>query len=354
MAKKRIIRTEEEVDDSRPPAADHWSGGPPGEGEMSDAMVQQVLDSVGPGEIKIKISKMTRGGAEYCYSTETIDEDFLQQEFGGGRYACKIFVNDVYRKTFYLNIAQRLTVNAAHGGMADNSTIAFLKEQIQDLRSQLNGGRDRTPIGELAEAMVKIQQLNGGGGIQAQLDILKTGIELGRSGGGSNEKGDDLLSIVREALPIVGTMVKNQRGNTPDNPGIIPAHRTENTLPDKKSDDLIHQGLAYLKRQAFKGADPLLFVDFVAINADDPQYQGLLRFALSSDVSALATYDADIGKPPLSAWFQQFLDGLRQAFAPNDSVEVDSSGESGDSGDTGGNVAPIERGKSKSKTRKTG
>jgi hypothetical protein len=162
----------------------------------------------------------------------------------------------------------------------------------------------------------------------------------------------DWFSIVKDALPIVGTMVNRSQGNTAHNPTSNPQAPAQNTLPASKADDLIRSGLAYLKQQALKGKDPLLFVDWIAANADEPQYQSILQFVLASDLPTLAAIDPDIAKPPLDAWFTALLDGLRQAFTPLDSVEGNSSGSSGNVGDVGGNGTADKAGKPESKTKK--
>lgn len=356
MAKKRVVTTQviDDADRSGFSGPDNWAGGPPvADDALAEASVQQIIDSVGAGDVLIKVSKLSRTGAEYCFSTEgEINEDFIQEQFGGGRYLCKIFVNGIYRKPFHLNIAERRkNPDAPHGGMADQ-TIQFLKEQIADLRSQL-GNRNSTPVGELADAMLKLQQLSGGGAgaNQSQMEWFMKGLEFARER--TTEKGDDWTGIVREAIPVVTEMMKNTRGIKSDNPGGNPPAQPQRALKEPDTSDLIRDGIAYLKKQALRGIDPILMVDLAAVNADDPKFEPVLHFALSSDVSALAAYDPDVIRPPLSKWFEQFLDGLRQAFTPADNVGMDSSRESGNNSDTPQNGSIGKGGKSKQETSKT-
>jgi hypothetical protein len=339
-------------DDDTPGAPAGWDM--PGESELSEATVKQVLSGFGDGEIKIKFTKLTNPNAGYCYSTDgEIDEDFLQSTFGGGKYVAKIFINGEFKKAVPLSIAERKG-SGANGGMAADVQYKLLEQQISFLKDQLmaqQNNRPQSSVSELADAMLKLQALNGGGGTDKSIELILKGIELGRNGG---DKGGDFdwLSIIKEALPIVGTMVNKSPGITAGNPQANQQAPAQNTLPASKADDLIRSGLAYLKQQAYKGKDPLLFVDWIAANADEPQYQSILQFVLASDLPALAAIDPDVAKPPIDAWFTTFLDGLRQAFTPVDQVEGNSSGSSGDDSHVGGNGTSGKGGKPESKTKK--
>lgn len=334
--KVRKVVTEYEEEDEQPPQQ-QWSE-PEEFGE--DLQVQNILDSVGPGEIKIKILKWGPKGKSYCFSLDggPVDEDFIQSQFGGGRFQGQIFKNGIYTgNSFELNIADRVaSAGGASGGMADLQA-RMMQQQIDFLKDIIlrNGQQQQTPVGELADALTKVNAMtggNGGGMGEKAVELILKGIELGKAIGG-NGKDESWSDVIREALPVVGEMMQ-QRKQANGQPRERAQVQAANALPEADHSDVIRQGIAYLKGKAITGRDPGLYVDWMIDNAEEPQYQPILHFILTSEFSALEQIDPEIGKPPYSDFFRSVYDGLRSAFEQQNSMELDTGGPSGD----GGNV----------------
>jgi hypothetical protein len=101
----------------------------------------------------------------------------------------------------------------------------------------------------------------------------------------------------------------------------------------------IKAGLTYLKSKAQMGKDPLIYVDLIMDNQEEPQWQALL-YVLNQGASFenLLTFDPEIAEnPALAAWFKVVYDGLK------DSDDPDSGGAAGDTTDTSSNevVGPV-------------
>jgi hypothetical protein len=312
-----------------------------------------VIQGLGPGDVQIKISRVTKGGNEHVYTTDEINEDFIQQTYGGGRYICKIFVNGIFRQAVPLNIAEiRNAAQGPYNGIADLQ-MRMMQQQIDFMKDMMLRGsqREQTPVGELADAVLKVTQLQGGGGMGMDkvVDLLLKGVELGRANVSNGEGGDSWFTMIREALPLVGEMMKGRMVQQPETqqpisvvPDVAPmrpavaaaapeaaAGGVQSLISDSDR-AMIRAGIQYLKRKALANADPGLYVDYIAGNVDEPQYEGILRFVLAQDFPAFASLDEDLAKPPYAQWFRDFYDGLRSVIAEQNPVETDSSGQGGD------------------------
>lgn len=334
QAKKvRKVVTEYEEEDEQPPQA-QWSEA---EEFGEDLQVQSILDGIGPGEIKIKILKWGPKGKSYCFSLDggPVDEDFIQQQFGGGRYHGQIFKNGIYTgNSFELNIADRIANPSMSGGMADIQT-RMMQQQIDFLKDMVlrNGQQQQTPVGELADALTKVTALtgNGGGGMgEKAVELILKGIELGKAiGGGKDESWTD---VIREAIPVVGEMMQQRKQNPGGQPQQADQTQQVNSLPAAAPDAVIRQGIAYLKGKAITGRDPGLYVDWMIDNAEEPQYQPILHFILTSEFSALEQIDPEISKQPYADFFRTMYDGLRSAYSQQDQMDMDTGGSGGDGG----------------------
>jgi len=322
--------------------------------DPGEEVVQSIIDGLGPGDIKIKISKWGPKGAAYCFSTEgEIDEDFIQAQFGGGRYSGKIFVDGMFRKAFTLNIADRIA-NPANGSGVGVADLQFrmMQEQINMLKELLlrGNGQQATPLGELASAMKTMHELNGGGVGEKAMDLFMKGLEVGRAGGDK----DSWPEIIKESLPLLEGFLMQRRAAQPQQQTTQQAAQpVTQSLPSKAGSDSQKEKLrgviTYLKQKATVGADPGFFVEWVGINCEQAEYQEVIRFILASEFSALTDIDPEIGKPPLVKFFRDLYDGLRSSFGPEDSVEMDTGGAGGNGGNASGNGGTGKGGKSGAK-----
>lgn len=341
MAKKKVVTTEE---------SDEHELGSGAEGELIDDPLSEILAQYPNANRKIRVSRYTPAGPEFvCSSTEMIDEEFLQQEHGAGRYLVKVLIDGVKRLEYELRIAGKPGTRQPSNGSAmttavESKTVVgsesdFLKTLVLALINR--GSQQSTPVGELTTAIRDLHSISGGSnGSQQFTDGLKQGIELGKGlsrGGGSDWK-SDLMQTVRDVVPQLGGMVArgvpqpapvhttNLRVVTPEQLGANPV-RTP-------LDELLFTTIQTLKSQCMNQTSVDLVIDYALSSVNDVKTQELIRACFTRDFAGIVAIDPTIGVEPFVTWFKQLFDGLRYAFKTPDDVDDHSGGPTGDQGDT--------------------
>lgn len=304
--------------------------------------LKSVLAQFGETNLVLKILRKSPTGPEFCYQTDSLDEQFIQQNFGGGDYTVRIFINGLFKHAINIKIANRLVDNHTTVANSTDRHSEFLEKALLALLGRESPVQNTTtPVGELAQAMTQLHQLNGGGGDRSEkmIETLIKGFELGKdlAGGGTGDWKTELIGAVKHVLPeIMGAYTGMKQGIPPGVAGNVPVANDPHTM--------LRAGIAYLKKKAIAGVDPMLFVDFVAANADEEQYQGLIHAVLTKDYADFAAIDPEIGTEPFIQWFKPLYDGIRSAFSPVDPVANDTTGKSGDTADVGSNGNPRKKG----------
>lgn len=298
--------------------------------------LKSVLSQFGETNLVLKILRKSPTGPEFCYQTDSLDEQFIQQNFGGGDYTVRIFINGIFKHAINIKIANRLinpnnpvvsSPTDRHSEFLEKALLALLGRETPVPTQQA------TPVGELAQAMTQLHQLNGGGSDRSEkmIETLIKGFELGKdlSAAGTGDWKSELIGAVKHVLPEIMGAYSGMKQGIPPGTNPVPAVNDPNVM--------LRSGIAYLKKKAISGVDPMLFVDFVAANADEEQYQGLIHAVLTKDYSDFAAIDPEIGTAPFIEWFKPLYDGIRSAFSPVDSMANDSAGKSGDTANPGNN-----------------
>lgn len=264
-----------------------------------------------------------------------------------GEYTLEVFVNGEARNSFTIYIAPQVPVSPApspYGSMAGDSTVRLLMEQNARLEALLrNQSSDREPIGALADAMLKLQQIQGNARPQEMpIDTVMKCIELGKTlSGGEGGGGDDWKSILSPILPYVMPIL--QTVMQPKPPALAqPSPAVEgNPASMPNEDQMILAGIQFLKQKCLARAHPGLYVEFVYDNKDAPQYQGLIRRILAGELSEFAKLDPEITKEPYADFFKYFFDGLRSAFNADNPMAGDTGGPRGDAPNASNNGATL-------------
>lgn len=319
------------------------------EADPGEEAVQSIIDGLGPGDIKIKISKWGPKGAAYCFSTDgEIDEDFIQAQFGGGKYTGKIFVDGLFRKAFTLTIADRVSMAASPGAIGDVQ-VRMMQQQIDFLKDMVIQGRsqEKEPITALADVMLKMNQMQQASAQPLPMDTLMKCIELGRTlnGEGSDWKGT-LLEVVRESMPAIqGILSAPRAGARP----MIPAESKQEAVQTNGGPTVeqlqaqLKSGIDFLKRKCLAGSDAGLYIDWIVDNREVAPYAQLIHSIVSQPFSSFVQIDSEIAKPPYEAFFTTLYNGIREIFSEPGDVDVDSGKQGGnppDSKPNGGSGAP--------------
>lgn len=308
------------------------------EGDPGEDAVRAIVDSLGPGDIKIKISKWGPKGAAYCFSTDgEVDEDFIQAQFGGGKYTGKIFVDGMFRKAFNLTIADRVSTGTAAGGLGDVQ-LRMMQQQIDFLKDMLLQGRgqEKEPINAIADAMLKMSELQKSNAPPMPMETIVKCIEMGRtlSGGDGGDWKTTLLEVVRESMPAIQGILNAPRAGAPAR-AAIPAgevkQEQQNGGPSvEQLQAQLKVGIDFLKRKCLAGSDAGLYIDWIVDNRESMPYAQLIHSVVSQPLSTFVQIDPEISKPPYQAFFTALYNGIREVFSGQDSVDVDTVKPGGD------------------------
>ena len=306
--------------------------------DPGEEAVQGIIDGLGPGDIKIKISKWGPKGAAYCFSTDgEIDEDFIQAQFGGGKYTGKIFVDGMFRKAFNLTIADRVASAANPAGGLGDMQLRMMQQQIDFLKDMLlRGSQEKEPINSIADAMLKMSQLQQQSAQPLPMETLMKCIELGRTlnGEGSDWKGT-LLEVVKESMPAIQGILSTRGGPAAAPRAALPAETTQPTQQQNGGPTVeqlqaqLKGGIDFLKRKCLAGSDAGLYIDWIVDNREATPYAQLIHSVVSQPFSSFVQIDPEIAKPPYETFFATLYNGIREVFSQPDNVDVDTVEPSG-------------------------
>lgn len=287
---------------------------------------------------KIKVYKIMPGRVQpvFCFSSPTdIDEEVLQtSSFGGGRYEVHYLLDTetLYTKTF--EIAE--PPQPPQPQTPESIQMQMYKEQSQMNRELLlavlgqGGGRSQTPMNELANmwAIMSGHAPNGGGG-DKMIDVFMKGIELAGKVGGDMDWKSALIQTVREIAPTAAQAFVAAKTGTPM-PEVASAPNGNGAPPPPQipptitPEALLKPALHSIKPLIMSGLSIDSAVEWVTIHANNPQYQELIKFAMSKTFDDLAAIDPDISNEPYKKWLQGFMAAIKENFTEETEVEDDS------------------------------
>jgi hypothetical protein len=312
--------------------------------EEDSEAVRQMMSELGAGEtVKIKVSRLTKDGPQYCFISDEPIQD-LEETLAkdprfpdGGKFQVKIYVNGLLRLTKTLNIAPRYggfgaMPNGLPGGMyppmyggGQDAVIRLLESQLTELRAELRSMRTTAPPAssalELAQAVSALKQIESGSGSTAT-DTLKIAMELAKliNGQGETDWKSELLGAAKEILPVV-LKGNNAGAPAPANGNLASGAIAEGGVmqqqnspanPPAVNDDLIKLGIAELKQKCRQGASPDFYVEALVTYNDREPYASIYNRIVTSEFESFATLDTEINSPIYKPFFRAIFDGLRE------------------------------------------
>jgi hypothetical protein len=207
--------------------------------------------------------------------------------------------------------------------------LKMLMDQNARLEQRLlnQSGQEREPINALADAMLKLSQLQQAQAPPMPIETIMKAIELGKSLSGEGDWKSELLGVVKESMPAIQTMMQSARP-TPA-PGAPPPQQISAESEEVMLQSQLKMGIDFLKRKCVAGSDSGLYIDWIIDNCEVSPYAQLIHSVISQPFSAFVQIDPEIGKPPYEAFFHSLYDGLRSAFKRPDSESMDTSGPTG-------------------------
>lgn len=328
--------------------------------------LQQFLDGLGSNH-RLAIYRIERTGekAFLCKcELQYFSEEWLQATYGEGRYIIQAKdEKGVIRGTRTITMGPSNEPKAPTGFQPNplplpvpdtggNMQLQLLMQEMAANREimlemiRANNGGGKTGLGDLVEVIQAMKALQpppaaNGNSMESMLSLLKTGIEIGQTGTVDTSSKGGVMGMIKDALPIVGDVIKGflpQRAPEPgQNPPatVAPAQLAGLEGIDPRTADMIRHGISYLKGKVLQGKSPDTWIDFILDNMDDPQWQPFLRFA-GMPYEEFAKIDAELLQVPYRPWFEHLLKSVQEALAQPQG-EIDGSvqdeppaGKSGD------------------------
>ncbi len=334
--KKTITTYEEEPPDERPV----YEELPDPAEESYDAFRSKFAGEQG---IQVKVYRQTKTQPQYCFvGGSEVDEESIRayhasQPYANqeGVYQLHVMVNGVHRNMYPIAIAPQL---ATSGGLAvpgaQSDVVRLLMEQNARMERLLLEGRnqEREPINAIADAMLKISQLQQQSQPQMGVETILKCIELGKSlSGGEADWKSTLIETAKEFAPAINGLVASQLSGPQAQPNGKPQlQQLGETMTPEELTGQLKAAIAWLKGKCLGGSPADLYVEWICDNREIPLYGRLIHEILAKDFSAFVAIDAEIGNAPYRAFFESIHNGVRSAFGGDDSLDVDSSGPTGD------------------------
>jgi hypothetical protein len=305
---------------------------------------------------RVKVYRQTPKGRQYCFygSPSEIDEESIRifhckQPYAHeqGDYILALEVDGQLQEPFSVPIAPQVstpgteTTVGSSGGMAE--VLRMIQAQNERLE-RLMLEQNRTPMVEMIDAMSKLDQMRnaGGGGGLGNVETLMKAIDIGRNLNAPEAQDWQtmLMSTLKEAAPVLLPMLSRIAAK-PEAPKPQTLEQVPTEVQPVQLDDTEKQAvrgmLAYLKKKAMAGSDPLLYIDLVVDNAEEQPYARLISEIVNNDFSAFTAIDPELAQPQYVHFFRTIHDGIRSVFTPKGPVAVSTAGKSGDKANASGN-----------------
>lgn len=334
------------------------------EPDPDEETLAQVVDQFGPGDLQIKVYKISDGVESFCHTfnaaTEANEESVRRLGYGPGRYNLKIIIGGVFRKVQQIAIAERQGGDPQQQRPQENAVLEMMKQQnlmLQNLLTSLiaNKAQASGGVGEVVAAMRDMQAMN-----PAQVmtpELIKSWVDVGRTlsgnGGGADDEWGWIKDIAKSAAPALVPLIM-QRPPVPE-----PRNVTPQPQPQIESQPEVQQmsiklklALEFLKQKCIAKKDPGLYIDWIIDNHENADFQQLIRAVVTQEFSAFTAIDPEIGTEPFVQFFRTIYDGLRSAFTGPDTVAADSGGPDGNTADARGDEQASKPSSAKSKPKK--
>lgn len=343
---------------------------------LDDEEISEFLAGIGKEANRVKVYYQDPDqGFEDFYlfgcDPKTLTEDLIRRKQPkGGKFRLKIYNGSFYVGCRTWNIAPDLSdvsrkeSNESSGKNQENSNhsaeITLLREQVNrqhelvtkmmESLSQRQAGPGMTEMMAIVEKVSSMvpKQPDISALIVPVMGLFGKVIEMGKDigSGGAESWKDRLVTLgmnTIEKLPLLLQQIGAARGGDEMIAG--------NGMSEGAALMALKEGIKQLKKKALAGKDPRLWVDVIADNFDDPQYQALALALANSTFEDFGRLDPEILQEPLKSWFRTLYDGLREVINANhDSI----AGEPGISSDIAGNEAVDGRSNSKPDTAPAG
>jgi hypothetical protein len=322
--------------------------------------IAEFIERFGPGSY-VRIYRIERTGDRAFLARcelQLWSEEWLQEQYGGGRYVIQIVDGgNRIRHTKHMLIGQTQPAHSPPGfpsgypqreagnppaaatPASDASTLQLqllIQEMAANRELMMEMIRSQRPsggMGEIAEVITAVKalmpQANGGGSMESLMSILKTGIEIGKTGTVDTNEGG-VMGMLKDALPIVGDVIKGflPGRNAPVAPAAAPAMATnpadhaaiQGAAPEALQ--MLQHGISYLKGKIIQGKAVELYADFILDSLEDPQWRPFIGLA-QAPYEEFAKLDPELLQLPYRPWFEKLFATVKEALSSPPELEIE-------------------------------
>ena len=332
-------------------AAAEFDPGNVGADEISDDLaLTQTLAQIGDDEsnAKVYVYKIDPKTQKDVFAFETSPAEFamgglteIGKRYGGGDYRVRVYANGRVLTHKRIAIMEQKETPVTAPGIGADLPALFAQQQA----AMLDGFRmlaeslkpaPQPPAPSMMDQLQVFAQLQGimggnhkqsGPDFGQMLDVLKQGMEMGRSGGEQSML-DVLMRGIETFGPVITEAVKagaqnpaliQQAHAMPQNQAAIAAPVPVVQSQQSQNEDemgilqnqILKQSIGFLVKQAQAGNDPDTYANMVLDQMDE---NILSEFVNRSDwLDFLAQYNVGVKEPANAAWFAE-LRGLLIAY----------------------------------------
>ena len=346
----------EQLQQAEAQAAAEYDPGSIGTEDISDDLaLTQTLAQIGDDEsnAKVYVYKIDPKTKSDVFAFETSPAEFatgglteIGKRYGGGDYRVRVYANGRVLTHKRIAIMEQKETPATAPGIGADLPALFAQQQA----AMLDGFRmlaeslkpaPQPPAPSMMEQLqvfAQLQGLMGGNHKQSgpdfgqMLDVLKQGMEMGRSGGEQSML-DVLMRGIETFGPVITEAVKagaqnpaliQQAQAMPQNQAAIAAPVPEIQTQQPQNEDemgilqnqILKQSIGFLVKQAQAGNDPDTYANMVLDQMDE---KTLSDFVNRPDwLDFLAQYNAGVKEPENAAWFAELRVFLIAYLTEND------------------------------------
>lgn len=324
--------------------------------DMEDETLQGLMGRLkGISDYKVNIYLVTPQGSQFRFTVDDpdiLDENYIQEVCGPGKYAVRVLVNNIPKKTYFVSIGPKPNVpgqtpttttadtTSAIQAQMYRDQLAFMQSMVLALINKEQPRHDNN-LGDVVAAVSTLQGLGGG---KDPMDLFIRALEIGKglTGGGERDWKTELISTAKDVLaPVAGEIAKAALNRNPPTNGnhALPSAGTfveevNNAVPDV----ILKQGMKWVKGQILGGMDVNLAIAWIINNGNDPTYRPFVQLALRGEFQDFVKLDNELANEPFNTWMRAAIAGIKEAYVQQQS-DTDTTGEDGDTDNTANNAA---------------
>ena len=94
---------------------------------------------------------------------------------------------------------------------------------------------------------------------------------------------------------------------------------------DAQAEQILKASLGWIKQRIMQGFQVSLAFEWIINNANDPQWQPLIKFVMAKTPEEMAKLDSELANEPFKSWIMELQKALKEHYAEQLSDEGDDN-----------------------------